>query len=621
MEDNNPPPIETDSVPFLVPNGEQSDAPQQRKLSVAASIKKMLRSSTAAAPKPANERISTASTNINSNNDNVNDNSNNSPNGNETSATPAATPSANANGRSYVDPNPPQLPEDPNAPFFSERNAADVIHFVKNIYQITIPVLICIVLVIWWVQVREIYIVPGSDSDPFGFVTINNGSPNSAITQGVVNALIVMGVIIGMTIIFVILFWYGFQKIIFVILIFTVVVTFGAQGGLFIWYELEAVNFPLDWLTYVFVLYNFTAVGLYVVFFSGPLRIQQAYLVIMSALMAFVFTQIDEWTTWLLLVFLVLWDLFAVLAPCGPLKLLIEASQRQNAEIPALLYSVTMLYFMADYEPPSQKKQKKKEISEEQEEEEDREEDAGNEEREREEGDDDDDDDKEEEATKMEGEEKGEKEGEPEKEKKEKKVYKDKDHKPKKKKHKDHREKRPESENKRQSTKSNRSSNINDDTTANNNKNNTDKVIMNNPFTTKDLKLDDDLEEVQLRPAILGNIELGQNVPTDQAPQLAPQVEPDEEDEERNGLKLGLGDFVFYSVLVGRAALTDWTTLLACTVAVLSGLNGTIILLAIFKRALPALPISLSVGLVFYFVTSLIMVPYFNVLQDAQIFV
>lgn len=76
------------------------------------------------------------------------------------------------------------------------------------------------------------------------------------------------------------------------------------------------------------------------------------------------------------------------------------------------------------------------------------------------------------------------------------------------------------------------------------------------------------------------------------------------------GIKLGLGDFVFYSVLVGRAAMYDLMTVYACYLAIISGLACTLILLAVCRRALPALPISIALGIMFYFLTRLLMEPF-----------
>ena len=76
------------------------------------------------------------------------------------------------------------------------------------------------------------------------------------------------------------------------------------------------------------------------------------------------------------------------------------------------------------------------------------------------------------------------------------------------------------------------------------------------------------------------------------------------------GIKLGLGDFVFYSVLVGRAAMYDLMTVYACYLAIISGLGCTLILLSVCHRALPALPISIALGVVFYFLTRLLMEPF-----------
>lgn len=75
-------------------------------------------------------------------------------------------------------------------------------------------------------------------------------------------------------------------------------------------------------------------------------------------------------------------------------------------------------------------------------------------------------------------------------------------------------------------------------------------------------------------------------------------------------IKLGLGDFVFYSVLVGRAAMYDLMTVYACYLAIISGLGCTLILLSVCRRALPALPISIALGVIFYFLTRLLMEPY-----------
>eukprot|EP00878_Enallax_costatus_P032599 GHUV01035841.1.p1 GENE.GHUV01035841.1~~GHUV01035841.1.p1 ORF type:complete len:476 (+),score=147.97 GHUV01035841.1:204-1631(+) len=93
---------------------------------------------------------------------------------------------------------------------------------------------------------------------------------------------------------------------------------------------------------------------------------------------------------------------------------------------------------------------------------------------------------------------------------------------------------------------------------------------------------------------------------------VGPEQQPDSEEEFEmpDGIKLGLGDFIFYSMLVGRAAMYDLMTVYASYIAVISGLGITLMLLALYRKALPALPVSIALGVLFYFLTRLVMEPF-----------
>ncbi|KAJ9451742.1 Presenilin-B [Diplonema papillatum] len=74
--------------------------------------------------------------------------------------------------------------------------------------------------------------------------------------------------------------------------------------------------------------------------------------------------------------------------------------------------------------------------------------------------------------------------------------------------------------------------------------------------------------------------------------------------------KLGLGDFIFYSVLVGRAAVFGYVPWVASFIAVIAGLCLTLFALATLKVPLPALPCSIFLGIAAAFSSRYILMPY-----------
>lgn len=309
---------------------------------------------------------------------------------------------------------------------------------------------------------------------------------------------------------------------------------------------------PIDSITCFLLLFNFTVVGVLSVFSNGvPIFVRQAYMVVLGIIVAAWFTKLPEWTTWVLLVALAVYDLVAVLAPGGPLKLLVELASTRDEELPALVYEARPVVSRGPRTRGSGTRGSNLGllvggVSE-----------SG--------------------SVELQA------------------VSQD-----------------------------NRNKSDEDDGNLANEEGETSPLVPNlrdrptsssgsSEYSVVNVRLD--------RGAQFGNGESEIVVDEEMSP-LVDMLEfggdreqtrgeiPEASMGTSRGIKLGLGDFVFYSVLVGRAAMYDLMTVYACYLAIISGLGCTLILLSVCHRALPALPISITLGVVFYFLTRLLMEPF-----------
>ncbi|KAF8381609.1 sel-12 [Pristionchus pacificus] len=400
----------------------------------------------------------------------------------------------------------------------------DLKYGAEHVIRLFVPVSVCMAVVVLTMNTVEFYSEPVTASDATSlytpFLSDEEDDTSTRVLSALGNAGIMIGVIVVMTFVLILLYKYKCYKCLHGWMISSSFMMLTLISGTYVMHVLENHNWCMSNATALFGLFNYAAMGMICIHWKGPLLMQQAYLISVSALMALMFIKmLPDWTAFALLVLISIWDLVAVLCPKGPLNMLVKMSQERNEPIfPALIYSSGILL---PYTIMLRKLAGK-----------------SNEE--------------------VEGGAKGEEEA---------------------------------------------ASGV----SCGESRQNRSRV---GPSSDEEKgtreKAGCDEKVVVIRSG---------------ASQSPEDYEEEEEEEEESGVKLGLGDFIFYSVLVGMAVKhsADWNTLVACYVAILMGLCATLLLLAVFKKALPALPISITAGLIFYFATSFIITPFTNQLVIHQL--
>lgn len=391
----------------------------------------------------------------------------------------------------------------------------------SHVVKLFVPVSICMLIVILTIKTTSSY-TPGGATWAYTPFTEDKPTNTQRILFSLANTFIFMGFVITATIILILLYKFKCYKIIHGWLILTTLMLLFFFLYSYFSSISASLNRPIDMITISFLTWNIGVVGMFCIHWKGPLRVQQAYLILMSALLALVFYKfLPDWTGWLILGVISIWDLIAVLCPKGPLRILVETAQERGEPIfPALIYSSTVVYMVAAVDPPTE----------------------------------------------------------------------------------------PQF------------------TTLNTSEATASPVNTDEPLMTE--------EQRNARATVRNNNARNQLIPRGDLPETAARrpaarevVERSnspifEEDDDEKGVKLGLGDFIFYSILLAKAsALGDWNVTVACYVSLLIGLCLTLLLLAIFRKALPALPISITFGLILYFATVYIIGPFSAELSLGQVFI
>ena len=175
--------------------------------------------------------------------------------------------------------------------------------------------------------------------------TLKQGDASQNFAASLGNVLIMVSVICFMTFVIVILYKYGCMKIFTGYMVIVTALLLGYFTFNMAVVAIQKYNIRSDKLSLAYIIWNYAIVGVLAIFFNTgiPKVVTQGYLVTSSVVLAWQLSYFNDWTAWTLLVMLALYDLFAVLSPCGPLRALTQLMSRPGARpLPGLLYEARL---------------------------------------------------------------------------------------------------------------------------------------------------------------------------------------------------------------------------------------------------------------------------------------